>query len=123
MVEENRATASREEALSADELEAIATARIENQKLAELYCTGCNYCMPCPQSVGIPQAFSAMNMHRVWGLTQHAKGIYRRLGPENRHGHLAADACIECGQCEPKCPQNIPIIQQLKETHEALTGE
>ena len=31
-----------------------------------------------------------------------------------------AEACIECGECEPKCPQNIPIREQLKETAAAL---
>lgn len=123
MVEENCATASREEPLSAGELEAIEQALVENQKLAELYCTGCEYCMPCPQGVAISRIFAAMNMHRVWGLTEHAKGIYRRLGPDNRRGHMAADACVECGQCEPKCPQKIPIIQQLKESHEALKSD
>lgn len=121
-VEENCATASREEPLAAQELERIEQTLIENQKLSELYCTGCNYCMPCPNGVGIPQAFAAMNMHRVWGLTDHAKGMYRRLGPDNKHGLLQADACVECGECEEKCPQKIPIIEQLKETHEALSG-
>ncbi|MCE7746147.1 MAG: aldo/keto reductase, partial [Candidatus Heimdallarchaeota archaeon] len=32
-----------------------------------------------------------------------------------------SDACIECGECEPKCPQKIPIIDQLKKAHEILT--
>jgi len=119
-VEENCATASREEALSPQELENIEAALIENNKLADLYCTGCDYCMPCPNNVGISRCFAAMNLHRVWGLTEHAKSMYRRLGPDNRRGMLQADACVECGQCEPKCPQNIPIIEQLKETHKAL---
>jgi predicted aldo/keto reductase-like oxidoreductase len=120
MVEENCATASREEPLSDQEREQVVAALDENRRLSELYCTGCNYCMPCPQSVGIPQAFSAMNMHRVWGLTELAREHYARLGPDNREGLLQADACIECGICEDKCPQNIPIIEQLRETHETL---
>jgi len=120
MVEENCATAARPEPLSDDERAAIETTLDDNARLAELYCTGCNYCMPCPQNVGIPQAFAAMNMHRVWGLTEAARHRYARLGPESREGLLQADACTECGQCEEKCPQNIPIIEQLKETHEAL---
>jgi hypothetical protein len=33
---------------------------------------------------------------------------------------LAADACIECGECEPKCPQAIPIPEVLKQAHELL---
>jgi len=121
MVEENAATASREAPLSAEELGAIEQALGENARLADLYCTGCNYCMPCPQDVGIPQTFAAMNMLRVWGLEDVAKAQYARLGPENREGLLQADACVECGQCEDKCPQNIPIIDQLKECHEALS--
>lgn len=121
-VEENAATASRAEALSAEELQAIQQTLEENQELARLYCTGCGYCMPCPHGVGIPQAFAAMNMHRVWGLTAHAKHNYGHLGPDNQEGLLQADACVECGLCEEKCPQKIPIIAQLKETHAALGG-
>jgi len=121
-VRENCAIASREEPLTAAELEAIEQALRENQRLAELYCTGCGYCLPCEQGVAIPQIFAAMNMHRVWGLTPHAKQMYARIANEEK-GTKLADACIECGQCEEKCPQKINIIQQLKETHAALAGE
>lgn len=31
-----------------------------------------------------------------------------------------ADKCIECGECEEKCPQNIPIRRQLAEAHKIL---
>ena len=114
-VEENCATASREEPLSNEELAAIRQTVSENEKLAELYCTGCNYCQPCPQGVAIPKIFEAMNYHRVWGLTEHAKQTYSALGEAN------AEACVECGECEEKCPQDLPIIEQLKESHAALT--
>jgi len=122
MVEENVATASREDTLSAAELEQIAAAVEENKKLADLYCTGCEYCLPCPNGVNIPRNFSLMNLHRVWGQTAAARGHYSDgwtfalEGTEN----LRACACVECGQCEPKCPQKIPIIAQLKETHRVL---
>lgn len=120
MVDENIATASIDEPLSDDEMVRIEATLEENRALAELYCTGCDYCMPCPQGVGISRIFAAMNMHRVWGLTEPAKARYARLGPNSRRGLLQADACTECGVCEEKCPQNIPIIEQLKESHEAL---
>ena len=119
-VEENCAIASREAPLSAEEMQAIQSALEENKRLAELYCTGCNYCIPCPQGVAIPDIFAAMNYHRVWGLTAHAKELYRGLGPDNKEGKMNASACVECGQCEEKCPQNIPIIQRLKESHAVL---
>ncbi len=123
MIDENTATASIEEPLSDEERAAIEAVLEENRALSELYCTGCDYCMPCPQNVGISRIFAAMNMHRVWGLTEAAKGRYARLGPESRSGLLQADACVECGSCETLCPQNIPIIEQLKESHEALKSE
>jgi predicted aldo/keto reductase-like oxidoreductase len=123
MVEENVAVGSRDETLSEQEKQAIEQALEENKKLAELYCTGCNYCMPCPNGVGIPENFKLMNQHRVWGLTDLAKRGYRRLGPEHREKWLPASECVECGECEPKCPQKIPIIEQLKETAAALGGE
>lgn len=120
-VEENCAVASREGPLTTQERQAIQQALEENERLAELYCTGCNYCMPCEQGVAIPDIFMAMNYHRVWGLTEHAKSSYSRYGPDNSKGRMDASACIECGQCEEKCPQKIQIIEQLKESHHALS--
>ena len=35
--------------------------------------------------------------------------------------HGAAQ-CLACGDCEPKCPQSIPIRDQLAEAHAALTA-
>jgi predicted aldo/keto reductase-like oxidoreductase len=119
-VEENCATASREEPLSGDELAALLQATEDNAKLADLYCTGCRYCLPCPNKVAIPEIFSAMNYHRVWGLTELAERSYRSLGDEHHPEQLPATACVECGQCEEKCPQNLSIIEQLKETHRTL---
>jgi predicted aldo/keto reductase-like oxidoreductase len=119
MVEENAATASREEPLSEEERQRVLEALAENRRLAELYCTGCGYCMPCPNGVNIPENFRLMNLHRVYGLTQVARQRYARFGPKEEN-NLNAAACVECGTCEPKCPQKIPIIEQLKETHRAL---
>jgi predicted aldo/keto reductase-like oxidoreductase len=120
-LEENVRVASRTEALSAEERGRIAEALEENRRLADLYCTGCNYCMPCPNEVNIPENFKYMNLHRVYGLTELARRQYRAIG---RDGHWVkgkkAEDCLECGECEPKCPQKIPIIQQLKETAEVL---
>jgi predicted aldo/keto reductase-like oxidoreductase len=122
MVEENAATASRTDALGAVELKQIAAAVEENKKLADLYCTGCEYCLPCPNGVNIPKNFQLMNLHRVWGQTEAAQRHYNDGWTLHTEGseNLQACACVECGQCEPKCPQKIPIIEQLKETHRAL---
>lgn len=124
MIEENVRAASRKEPLTLKEKEQIAASIKEKQRLRELYCTGCNYCMPCPNDVNIPENFNLMNMHRVYGLTERARNGYEKLGSE---GHwikgLKAEMCIECGECESKCPQNISVIKQLKETAETLKGD
>lgn len=116
MVEENALVASNEAQLSEDELTALKAAMEQNKKLAELYCTGCNYCMPCPEGINIPLNFSIMNYHRVYGLTSYAKEQYSQIC---RNGKKAEE-CIECGLCEAKCPQKIKIREQLKETAAAL---
>lgn len=122
-VVENIATASRTEPLTEEEKAHVMAALEENRRLAELYCTGCNYCMPCPNGVDIPANFRAMNYYRVYGLRDHARWEYSRLGQRKVDGELRpawAEACLECGECEPKCPQKIEIIRQLRETAAAL---
>jgi predicted aldo/keto reductase-like oxidoreductase len=124
MVEENTATASREEPLTAEEKQGILDALEEIKRLSDLYCTGCGYCMPCPNDIDIPRNFQLMNYFRVFGLKDYARGEYKRLEKRRKRDGTVVEAwaaaCIECGECEPKCPQDIPIREQLKETHATL---
>lgn len=120
MVEQNASVASNPNPLSTEEVELIKKAMEENKKLADLYCTGCNYCMPCPQGVNIPLNFQIMNYHRVYGLTEFAKAEYARIGTVQWLPGKKAEECIECGICEEKCPQKIQIRKQLKETAQTL---
>lgn len=120
MVEENAKTASVESRLSEKEISEINVAMEQNKRLAELYCTGCNYCMPCPQEINIPANFQLMNYHKVYGLTDYAKDEYKKIGSLDSIQGKRADECVECGLCEEKCPQKIQIRKQLKETAEAL---
>ena len=117
---ENAAIASMDEHLSGEEMARIEKSVAENQKMMDLYCTGCKYCMPCPHDVNIPHIFQAMNYYKVWDLKDHAKGLYGNTSNTLDKKGKQADACVECGECEEKCPQKIPIIEQLKESHAAL---
>ena len=122
-VEENVATASRTEPLTPKEKIQVLESMEENKKLADLYCTECGYCMPCPNGVDIPTNFLYMNYYKVYGLKDYARQQYATLKEntlEDMDVPSWADTCVECGECEPKCPQEIPIIEQLKETREAL---
>jgi hypothetical protein len=127
-LEENVASANRMEVLSAAEQAHIRALLEKNQKLADLYCTGCSYCLPCPNDVQIPENFRYMNWYRVWGMEEQAKAAYARLTgeevwtPAGRIQGLKASECLQCGECEAKCPQNIHIIDQLVEVARVLGG-
>jgi len=90
--------------LSKTDLKAIETIRSD---VGERFCHRCEYCMPCPQGVLI----SSVLMLRP---------AAKRLSCENVKGWLGAametvEQCIECGECEQKCPYNLPISDLLKE--------
>jgi predicted aldo/keto reductase-like oxidoreductase len=124
-LEENAIIAQKGGMLTDDELQQVKTMMEENKKLAQLYCTTCDYCKPCPQEINIPLLFSTMNNYKVYDVKDHAKATYAEiLGGKNQWLKSAhPQNCNECGECEKKCPQNLPIIQQLKETHETLYCE
>lgn len=123
-VEENAATAARDSYLTPEERRKVELAMQENKRLADLYCTGCRYCMPCPQQVEIPRVFELANFERVYGLQETAREGYKELR-EGRHGSKGKDAsaCVECRECESKCPQKIPIVKQLAAAHKMLLGK
>lgn len=72
MVEENVATAANANPLNDIELKALNEMMAENEKLAQLYCTGCSYCMPCPAGVNIPHIFSMMNYYKIYHTEEYA---------------------------------------------------
>ena len=72
--------------------------------------------MPCEQGVDIPGIFRHVNEFRVYNLHERAKLSYKWIISQKRN----ASQCTECGKCMEKCPQNIPIIEQLKEAHRML---
>lgn len=122
MLEENAALADNTSPLSPEEQAHLERASKENERLAGLYCTGCKYCMPCPQKVNIPEIFTLMNYHRVYKITRYARENYAQIGKVPWMQYENAAVCIECGDCEAKCPQKLPIREQLKETHKTLAG-
>jgi len=78
--------------------------------LGEKFCTNCRYCMDCPQGVDIPRHMGLWNNWKTWGLEDWTRQEMGRI-PEARQ----ATHCNECGECEEKCPNELPIRERLKE--------
>lgn len=120
MVEENVNAASSARSLTREEMACAERAAQVYKELCDLYCTGCGYCMPCPNGVNIPLNFNIMNEYRVFKARARAQGQYRAIGKFPTLPGKPASECTVCGECEGKCPQHISIIEQLKEVHKAL---
>lgn len=81
-------------------------------------CTGCGYCMPCPQKVDIPGTFAAYNARYAEGKTG-ALWEYMKC-TVLRKDATSASNCINCGKCEKHCPQQIEIRKELKNASKEL---
>jgi hypothetical protein len=117
-VEENVRLASEAEVgkLTEQDHALVVEARKTYASLAPIPCTQCEYCLPCSSDVAIPQIFGIYNdavSYDAWG---HGRWAYNN----NVKVEAQADNCIECGECEAVCPQQIEIIDWLARVHEEL---
>jgi len=96
----------------------ISSVRKAYESAVSIPCTQCNYCVPCPAGVQIPNIFGLYNDgHRFEHFDQP-----RRSYMFARRGNGDASACTSCQLCLKKCPQEINIIEELKTAHAALDG-
>jgi predicted aldo/keto reductase-like oxidoreductase len=126
-VEENLKTANEAYPNSLTEAEQQLVKRVEQKyrQLTKIGCTGCQYCMPCPSGVNIPECFDIYNNLHMFGNVDGAKFLYAismsGAFTDTEPGGFAS-MCIECGQCMEKCPQSLEIPDLLKAVAEELEG-
>lgn len=104
--------------LTSHELELVDIAKAKYNQLIKVDCTACQYCMPCPFNVNIPGNFSLYNSAHMYNDAKNLSKLYNENTPENNR----AGSCKECGACEAKCPQKLPIRKHLKEVHQYFTS-
>jgi len=123
MLDDNINLMSNEEynMLLGDEKERIEQIATKFKELTDLVCTSCKYCMPCPNEVNIATIFESLIKYQIYNQKEEAKRFYALIGKAEWVPGENATACIECGECLEKCPQKIPIIEQLKEAHQILS--
>ena len=72
------------------------------------HCMYCSHCEPCPKKIDIASVTKFLN------LAQAGKNV-----PETVREHYAvlehhASECIQCGQCEKRCPFEVKIRDNMK---------
>jgi uncharacterized protein len=106
-----------ENSLSPEELSLIDQVRMAYRTMIKVDCTGCGYCMPCPNGVNIPGNLSTYNdTYLDEGSLEMGRFFYNQFfSPQEK-----ASGCFECLLCEDLCPQNIKISQVMKDVHKRL---
>ncbi|AIQ13063.1 aldo/keto reductase [Paenibacillus durus] len=104
--------------LSKKELDVVNEARNVFRQ-TRVSCTGCAYCMPCPAGVNIPGNFTYVNEYYLLD-----NDFQKKMLKETYNARISekerASQCVECGTCEEHCPQNLPIIEELKHVAEVF---
>ncbi|NEP19637.1 MAG: aldo/keto reductase, partial [Leptolyngbya sp. SIO4C1] len=105
---------------------ASAIAHLEPQAAQALgtdYCRQCYQCLPCPEAIAIPDILRLRNLAVAYDMTSYGQYRYRML---EQAGHWfpgrKGSRCTDCGDCLPRCPEQLDIPTLLRDTHERLNG-
>jgi predicted aldo/keto reductase-like oxidoreductase len=95
------------------------------QEIMKVGCTGCGYCLPCPEGVKIPTAFEVYNTVHLFDKKVEGQYMYalRLSGLLSDQESGYASQCVACGECLEKCPQQIEIPDFLADVAEEMEDD
>lgn len=96
--------------LTSDELTIMEDVKKAYHGKIEVDCSACDYCMPCPNGVNIPQCFSYLNQASMLDDPKEVHIQYSFVLKDDEK----ADMCTGCGVCEELCTQKIPVREKMK---------
>ena len=77
-----------------------------------IQCTSCRYCAEeCPKNIAIPECFSIYNQIKQFEKTRYKNKV---KFTELIKTHGKPSDCINCKNCEERCPQKINISDWMK---------
>ncbi|MBW4682302.1 MAG: aldo/keto reductase [Microcoleus vaginatus WJT46-NPBG5] len=86
-------------------------------------CSQCYACLPCPENINIPEVLRLRNLAVAYDMSDYGK---YRYGMFENAGHwfpgMKGSRCTECGDCLPRCPEQLDIPALLQDTHQRLKG-
>lgn len=111
-IAQNIAAALDNRALTEEELAEISHIR---NTLGTEFCRRCNYCAPCTAGINISGSILFEGYFNRYDLKDWAYDRYMAMP-------VRADACVDCGLCESRCPYNLPIRKMLKRVQETFAN-
>ena len=87
-------------------------------------CTKCNYCInECPVNINIPYVFDLYNSEKLLNNKEFTTYQVTYINYMKNENNGSASACIECGKCVEKCPQQIDIPTVMKDVVTSLENK
>ena len=105
--------------MTEEELRLMSSVREAYLSRTKAGCTGCRYCMPCPNGVDIPGVFSAWNNVSLYDTDPRWDWNLKQI----REKDSGADRCVGCGACEASCPQHLSVVDLLQDAWRELNAK
>lgn len=75
-------------------------------------CTYCGHCQPCTSQIDIAM------VNKLYDLAKNKDEVPASIQEHYNNLKFNATDCIACGDCEPRCPFNVHIVDVMLDAHD-----